>query len=199
MEREWWWNEWWMKRAGQHWCCQYLWWSTHDLVLLEAIHLLPVKSMSGNKWRNSSLLLNHPELAQKRKNRFVTVGGLLASAFPWLQPLQLFFCGGGSNSKFEGSSHVQLWLQVAMVSEGYKLKIAFTTASKMTLCVFSCLEWSQIPQKNSEYPRTSEGYERGYGPRGRVSRRQDDSERRSNTKTKFPFLEKSSLQWYEIS
>ena len=88
---------------------------------------------------------------------------------------------------------------VAMVSEGYKLKIAFTTASKMTLCVFSCLGWSQIPQKNSEYPRTSAGYERGYGPRGRVSRRQDDSERRSNTKTKFPFLEKLSLQWYEIS
>ena len=86
-----------------------------------------------------------------------------------------------------------------MVSEGYKLKIAFTTASKMTLCVFSCLGWSQIPQKNSEYPRTSAGYERGYGPRGRVSSSQHDSERRSNTKTKFLFLEKLSLQCYRIS
>ena len=29
--------------------------------------------MSGNKWQNSSLFLNHPELAQRRKNHFVTI------------------------------------------------------------------------------------------------------------------------------
>ena len=74
MERGWWWNGWWKKWAGQHWCHQYLWWSAHDLVWLKAIHLSPVKSMSGNKWRNCSLLLNHPELAERRKNHFVTVG-----------------------------------------------------------------------------------------------------------------------------
>ena len=49
MEMGWLWNERWRKWAGQHWCNRYLWWSAHHLVWLEAIHLSPVKSMSGNK------------------------------------------------------------------------------------------------------------------------------------------------------
>ena len=74
-------------------------------------------------------------------------------------------------------------LMVAMISEGYKLKTALASANIRSLCVFSCPRESHIPPKNSVYPRNSGGYEGGYGPRGRVSRRQHDSERRSNTKT----------------
>ena len=54
-----------------------------------------------------------------------------------------------------------MWPIVAMISEGYKLKIALTPANKMTLCVFSCLGSSQIPQKNSVYPRNSGGLRGG--------------------------------------
>ncbi len=109
MERGWLWNGWWMKRAGQHWCHRYLWWSTHDLVWLEAIYLLPVRSMSGNKMAQLLIAPSHPKLFQRRKTYFLTVGGLLASAFPWLQPLQLVPVGVGHS--FKGQACVHWWLQ----------------------------------------------------------------------------------------
>ena len=63
------------------------------------------------KWRNCSPLQNYPELAQRRKNHFVTVGGLLASAFPWLQPLYLFLVRLGQNPSLKGQACVHWWLQ----------------------------------------------------------------------------------------
>ena len=57
----------------------------------------------ATRWRNCSWRLNHLVLTQRSKSNFVTFGGLLASAFPWLQP-PTFSCGDGSNSKFEESS-----------------------------------------------------------------------------------------------
>ena len=63
------------------------------------------------RWCNCSLFLNHPELAQRSKNNFVTVRGLLASAFPWLQPLQLFPMGVCQTPRLKGQARVHLWLQ----------------------------------------------------------------------------------------
>ena len=63
------------------------------------------------RWCNYSLLLNHSELAQSRENHFLTVRGLLASAFPWLQPLQLFSVGVGQTPSLKGQARVHWWLQ----------------------------------------------------------------------------------------
>ena len=62
-------------------------------------------------WCNCSLILNHPELALRRKNHFVPVGSLLASAFPWLQSLQLFRMGVGQTPSLKGQAHVHSWLE----------------------------------------------------------------------------------------
>ena len=63
------------------------------------------------RWCNYSLLLNNSELAQRSKNHFVTVRGLLASVFPWLQPLQLFPVGVGQTPSLKGQACVHWWLQ----------------------------------------------------------------------------------------
>ena len=47
----------------------------------------------------------------KEKKLFCDVGGLLASAFPWLQPLQLFSVGVGQTPSLKGQACVQWWLQ----------------------------------------------------------------------------------------
>ena len=62
------------------------------------------------KWRNCSPLQNYPELAQRRKNHFVTVGGLLASAFPRLQP-QLFPVRMDLTPSLKSQARVHWWLQ----------------------------------------------------------------------------------------
>ena len=63
------------------------------------------------RWCNYSLLLNNSELAQRSKNHFVTVRVLLASAFPWLQPLQVFPMGVGQTPRLKGQARVHSWLQ----------------------------------------------------------------------------------------
>ena len=63
------------------------------------------------RWCNYLLLLDHSKLAQRSKNHFVTVRGLLACAFPWLQPLQLFSVGVGQTPSLKGQADVHWWLQ----------------------------------------------------------------------------------------
>ena len=64
----------------------------------------------ATRWCNCSLLLNHPEPAQRRKNHFVTVGSFLASAFPWLQPLQLSV-GVGQTPSLKCQACIHWWPQ----------------------------------------------------------------------------------------
>ena len=47
----------------------------------------------------------------KEKKSFCDCWRSLGLCIPLTATSATFFCGGGSNSKFEGSSHVQLWLQ----------------------------------------------------------------------------------------
>ena len=104
MEREWWWNGWWMKRVSQHWCHWYLWWSGHQLVGLEAIHMSSVKTMSGNKMAK---LLTTPKPSwtySKEKESFCDCWRSLGLFIPLIATSATFFCGDGSNSKFEESS-----------------------------------------------------------------------------------------------
>ena len=93
MERGWLVNGWWKKRAGQYWCHN----TFYDLLTIWSGWKQFICHRSSQclttRWCNYSLLQNHSELAQRSKNHFVTVRGLLASAFPWLQPLQLFPVG----------------------------------------------------------------------------------------------------------
>ena len=118
---------------------------SHDLVLLKAFYLLLVKSMSGNKWRNSSLLLNHPELAQRWKNHFLTIGRLVASAISWLQPLQLFPMGMGQTSRVKPASIEDFKTAVEDINVAILDKyICATAATIKKRCKAFCLQMVEI-------------------------------------------------------
>ena len=104
MKRGWWWNGWWKKQAGPHWCHQYLWWSAHHLAWLEAIYLSPVMSISGNKMAQ---LLTAPKLSwtcSKEKESFCDCWRSFGLCIPLIATSATFSCEDGSNSKFEESS-----------------------------------------------------------------------------------------------
>ena len=78
--------------------------------LAGANHLLLIKSTSGNKMVQL-LTARKPSWICSKENHLVMVGGLLAYAFPRLQPLQLFPIEVGQTPSLKGQARFSWWLQ----------------------------------------------------------------------------------------